>query len=219
MKKTFGEGSSKVEALRGIDLEVAEGEFLILMGPSGSGKTTLISIISGILSQTEGECKLGDVDINHLPDKEKIHFRGKHIGFVFQTFNLIPMLTCKENIAIPLLLNNVDRNQAEDRATKVLQDVGIGEKTDITPDRISGGQQQRVAIARGVIHTPELIVCDEPTSQLDHETGIKIVELLRSIVKERNTTLIVVTHDNRIMKYADRIAKLEDGRIVNGTPA
>lgn len=214
LKKTYGEGTSKVDALRGVDLDVKSGEFLILMGPSGSGKTTLISVISGILTQTDGTCEVEGVDLNHLPEKEKILFRGEKIGFVFQTFNLIPMLTCTENVAIPLLINGVDRVEAEKKARKLLEEVGIPEKADITPDQISGGQQQRVAIARGLIHDPELIVCDEPTSYLDHATGQKIMELLQKIVKEGNKTLIVVTHDARIIDFADRIANMDDGRIV-----
>lgn len=214
LKKTFGEGSSKVEALRGIDLEVKEGELLFLMGPSGSGKTTLLSIISGIMSQTEGEVKLGDVDLNQMRNHEKVRFRGKYIGFVFQIFNLIPMLSCAENVAVPLLLNGVSRSEAEGKAKQLLTEVGIGDRVDSMPNLLSGGQQQRVAIARGVAHDPELIVCDEPTSFLDHETGIKIMEILRKLVKERKKTLILVTHDARIVEYADRIVHIEDGRLL-----
>jgi putative ABC transport system ATP-binding protein len=215
LRKVYGEGSTEVEALRGVDLEIKQGELLLLMGPSGSGKTTLISIIAGILTQTEGECLVDGLDLNHLPDEEKTEFRKKHIGFVFQAFNLIPMLTSEENVAIPLILNGVDRKTAEQKARNLLADVGIAEKTDISPAELSGGQQQRVAIARAMIHDPDLIVCDEPTSFLDHETGMKVMELLRSIVNERKKTLIVVTHDPRITKFADRIAHLEDGRIIN----
>jgi len=212
--KVYGVGPTRVEALRGIDLEVNDGELLLIMGPSGSGKTTLISVIAGILTQTEGECLVANFDLNHLPDKKRTGYRSQHIGFIFQSFNLIPMLTCAENVAIPLILNQVDRKTAEQRALKMLQDLGIGDKANITPDLLSGGQQQRVAIARALIHDPDLIVCDEPTSSLDHETGQKVMELLRSIAKERKKTLIIVSHDPRITSYADRIVHLEDGRIV-----
>jgi putative ABC transport system ATP-binding protein len=147
-----------------------------------------------------------------MPDEEKTHYRGKHIGFVFQAFNLIPMLTCAENVAIPLLLEGVERKTAEERARKLIADVGIGEKANTSPADLSGGQQQRVAIARAIIHDPDLIVCDEPTSFLDLETGMKVMELLRSIVSEQKKTLIVVSHDPRIMKFADRIVTIEDGR-------
>jgi putative ABC transport system ATP-binding protein len=214
LRKTYGEGPAKVEALRGVDLDVNEGELLMLMGPSGSGKTTLISIISGILSKTSGECKLGGFDLGAMSPTELTRFRGQKIGFVFQTFNLIPMLTCTENVAIPLILNGMDREEAEKKAKQKLADVGLSDKADTTPDQLSGGQQQRVAIARGVIHEPDLIVCDEPTSALDHETGMKIMQILHSLVKNRKKTLIVVTHDARIMEFADRIAKIEDGHIV-----
>jgi putative ABC transport system ATP-binding protein len=215
--KVFGEGSTRVDALRGVDLEIPQGQFLIMMGPSGSGKTTLISIIAGILMQTEGQSLVCNLDLNHMPDQEKTLYRGKHIGFVFQAFNLIPMLTCEENVAIPLLLEGVERKTAQEQARKLLTNFGIGEKADISPTDLSGGQQQRVAIARALIHNPDLIVCDEPTSFLDHESGMKVMELLRSIVTDQKKTLIVVSHDPRITKFADRIVKLEDGRIVGSS--
>jgi putative ABC transport system ATP-binding protein len=215
VKKHFGEGTARVEALRGVNLEVEQGELLLLMGPSGSGKTTLISVIAGILTQDEGECFLDGINLNRMPDLEKTMYRGKKVGFVFQAFNLIPSLTVMENVAIPLLLNGIDRKAAMQKATTILEQVGIPEKVHAYPPQLSGGQQQRVAIARAIIHDPELIVCDEPTSFLDHATGIKIMELLHSIATQKHMTLIVVTHDVRIMKYADKIANLEDGRIVN----
>jgi len=218
LKLTYGKGPTSVQALRGIDLEVKEGELLMLMGPSGSGKTTLISVISGILTQTEGECLVANIDLNHLPDQEKTTYRGKNIGFVFQAFNLIPMLTCAENVSVPLLISGVDRATALQKAKKLLTDVGIGEKADVTPLELSGGQQQRVAIARAMIHDPKLIVCDEPTSFLDHVTGIKVMELLRAIAEKQGKTLIVVSHDLRIVKFADRIVNLEDGKIVDKDP-
>lgn len=215
IKKTFGAGSAKVEALRGVNLLVKQGELLMLMGPSGSGKTTLISIIAGILTQTEGECLVSSLNLNRMKDQQKTHYRGKHIGFVFQIFNLIPTLTCQENVAVPLLINNVDKVEAFKKASEFLQQVGIGDKLNAYPRELSGGQQQRVAIARAMVHNPDLIVCDEPTSFLDHETGIKVMELLRSIVKEKGKTLIIVSHDARITGYADRIVRMEDGRIVS----
>ena len=214
IKKTFGEGSTAVEALRGVNLTVKKGELLLLMGPSGSGKTTLISVIAGILTQTEGDCSVAGIDLNHLPDQEKTLYRGKNIGFVFQIFNLIPMLTCAENVAVPLLLNKVDKKTALEKAKKLLGDVGIADKIDTYPTQLSGGQQQRVAIARAMIHQPTLIVCDEPTSFLDHITGKKVMELLRAIVEKIGSTLIVVTHDPRITEFADRIVHMDNGRII-----
>lgn len=213
IKKTYGKGENAVEALRGIDLQVQKGELLILMGPSGSGKTTLISIIAGILTQTEGTCLLNNFNMNQMTNGEKTGYRGKEIGFVFQAFNLIPMLTCAENVAIPMLLLGEDRKTALTKAKAMLNEVGIAEKANVSPSELSGGQQQRVAIARALIHDPNLIVCDEPTSFLDHETGIKVMELLRSIVDQKGKTMIVVSHDPRIIKFAHRIIHLEDGKI------
>ena len=152
----FGEGSNKVDVLRGVDLEVYKGELLMLMGPSGSGKTTLISIIAGILSQTGGECLISNEDMNQKTDEEKTSYRGKHIGFVFQSFNLIPMLTCAENVAIPLLLNGIEKKTAEDRGRQALKEMAIGDKSETSPRNLSGGQQQRVAIARAMLHDPDL---------------------------------------------------------------
>lgn len=214
VRKTYGSGTTLTEALRGVDLTINKGELRMLMGPSGSGKTTLISIIAGILTQTSGSCLLNNMDINYLPDQEKTHYRGNHIGFVFQAFNLIPTLTTEENISIPLLLNNVPRIEATERAKDLLKAIDMGEKIGAYPRDLSGGQQQRIAIARAIIHNPELIVCDEPTSSLDHETGEKIMNLLKSMVTEKNLTLIVVTHDPRIVQFADKIDYLEDGKII-----
>lgn len=213
ISKTFGKAPNVVKALKDVDLIVNRGELRLLMGPSGSGKTTLISIIAGILSQSGGECIINGVHLNQLPDHEKTTFRGKNIGFVFQIFNLIPMITVEENVAIPLLLEKVDRREALQRARQMLQDLDIGDKATASPRTLSGGQQQRVAIARALIHNPQILVCDEPTSFLDHVTGSKIMSLLQDLVRKKNLTCIVVTHDPRIIPYADKINHLEDGII------
>ncbi len=212
--KHFGVGDSRVDALRGVDLEILSGEILLLMGPSGSGKTTLISIIAGILTQDEGECLIEETNLNQLTNDTKTRFRGKQIGFVFQTFNLIPTLTIEENVAIPLLLNHEEKGQALQKAEEKLIELGLKDKIGSFPVQLSGGQQQRVAIARAVIHSPKLIVCDEPTSYLDADNGIKIMTILHDLIKSTNSTLIVVTHDSRITHFADRIDHLEDGKIV-----
>ncbi len=214
IRKFYGYGVTRVEALRGIDLTINKGELRLLMGPSGSGKTTLISIIAAILSQDTGECLVNNLDLNHLPDQEKTRYRGKNIGFVFQIFNLIKMITVEENIAIPLLLQNVGRIAALNAAKELLVKFGMEDKIGTHPDKLSGGQQQRVAIARALVHKPQIIICDEPTSFLDHGTGKLIMELLQDLVRNENLTCIVVTHDSRIEKYADSIDFLEDGRIV-----
>lgn len=212
--KSFGQAALRFEVLHGIDLEVKPGELLMLVGPSGSGKTTLISIIAGILSYDEGKCVIFGRDFNQMTDSEKTQFRGKALGYVFQAFNLIPMLTTAENTAIPLLLNGMEREEAVQLASERLKHFGLGDKIDTLPPQLSGGQQQRVAIARAVIHNPDLIVCDEPTSALDQENGHLVLTHLREIVDQENKALIVVTHDSRIFDFADRIVHLEDGRIV-----
>ncbi|MEM8727705.1 MAG: ABC transporter ATP-binding protein [Chlamydiota bacterium] len=214
IKKSFGQGNLRFEVLHGIDLEVKSGELLMLVGPSGSGKTTLISILAGILSQDAGECFLFGQNIDTLSDKEKTEFRGENIGYVFQAFNLIPLLSNRENVAIPLLINKMERGQAFNRAEERLIQFGLGDKVKADPTQLSGGQQQRVAIARAVVHHPRLIVCDEPTSALDHESGMLVLNHLRDIVDRENRALIVVTHDSRIFDFADRIVRLEDGNIV-----
>lgn len=215
ISKTYGEGATKVVALKDVNLTIRKGELRLLMGPSGSGKTTLISIITGILMQDSGDCLMQGVDVNRLPDQEKTRYRGRHIGFVFQLFNLIPSLTVGENITVPLILNGVGNREAMERARELLGQFGMGDKINTSPRNLSGGQQQRVAIARAMAHNPELIVCDEPTSYLDHENGIKTMELLKTMVVDKGVTLVVVTHDPRIVKFADKIDYMEDGRIVD----
>ncbi len=219
LRKTFGEGAAAVQALRGIDLEVRAGELMMLVGPSGCGKTTLISIIAGILDQTDGDCTVFDQDFRRMSQTEKIRYRGENIGFVFQAYNLIPTLTATENASVPLLVRGENSRKANERAREVLQQVGFNERMMRSmPSQLSGGQQQRVAIARALVHDPKLIVCDEPTAALDHETGQSVMELLRGVALHESRALIVVTHDARIFDFADRIAKLDDGhveRIVN----
>ena len=210
--KTYGTGNAKVVALRGVELDVHTGELLMLVGPSGCGKTTLISVIVGILDQDEGSCVVFDHDWQQMSLYAKTRYRGHHIGFVFQAFNLLPTLTAAENVAVPLLINGGGRREAIRRAQEVLAQVGLGERAEAAPAQLSGGQQQRVAIARALVHDPKLIVCDEPTSALDHETGRQVMALLRHATGE-GRALVVVTHDARIFEFADRIAKMDDGRI------
>ncbi len=212
--KSYGAGDAKVMALRGIDLDVRHGELLMVVGPSGCGKTTLISVIAGILDRDAGECRVLGRDLKRLGTKERARFRGASIGFVFQLFNLLPALNLVENVTVPLLINGVPRKDAESRARRVLEEVNLGLRLDALPGKLSGGQQQRVAIARAMVHEPKLIVCDEPTSNLDHATGQTMMQLLRSIAKSPGRALIVVTHDPRIYDFADRIARMDDGKIV-----
>src|SRR6185436_233010 len=212
--KAYGTGDAKVTALRGFDLEVRAGELLMLVGPSGCGKTTLISVVAGILDQDDGECLVFGENLNGMRDRDRVLYRGRNIGFVFQAFNLIPTLTAAENVAVPLLILGTSRREALRRATEALDRVGIGDRGHSLPSQLSGGQQQRVAIARSLVHRPRLIVCDEPTSALDHQTGHKVLELLREVALTDGRSMIIVTHDARIFSFADRIAKMDDGRIV-----
>jgi len=211
--KTYGSGDTQVQALRGVDLEVHPGELFMLVGPSGCGKTTLISIMAGILDQTDGDCALFGQDLKQLRPNERVRYRGKHIGFVFQSFNLIPTLTVAENTAIPLLINGEDREKALAQAARCLEEVGLSDKLEAFPGEISGGQQQRVAIARALVHDPRLVVCDEPTSALDHQTGVKVMDVLKGLAMDGKRSLVIVTHDARIFEFADRIAHMDDGHI------
>ena len=212
--KTYGSGSSRVQALRGVDLEVRLGELLMLVGPSGCGKTTLISVVAAILDHDDGDIIVLDQVLRSMSQKEKTCFRGDNIGFVFQAYNLIPSLTVAENVAIPLLILGSRRAAALARANEVLEAVGLLDKLEALPAALSGGQQQRVAIARALVNNPRLIVCDEPTSALDADTGRLVMDVLRRNALSEDRALIIVTHDNRIFSFADRIARMDDGRII-----
>ncbi len=212
--KTYHAGGTDVTALRGIDLDVRTGELMMLVGPSGCGKTTLISVIAGILDQDAGDCRVFGQDFKAMGDKRRTAYRGHNIGFVFQAFNLLPTLTAAENVSVPMLLNGYSRRDAMDRAEEALRRVNLGERMRSMPKELSGGQQQRVAIARSLVHGPKLIVCDEPTSALDHDTGHRVMELMREVAVGPDRALVIVTHDARIFEFADRIAKMDDGRVV-----
>jgi putative ABC transport system ATP-binding protein len=213
--KTYGTGGAKVTALRGVDLDVKTDELLMLVGPSGCGKTTLISVIAGILDRDSGDCRVFGRDFQQMSAAEKTRMRGQTIGFVFQAFNLLPTLTAAENASIPLLIAGVRKREALERAKAMLDKVGLGNRMNSLPAQLSGGQQQRVAIARALVHGPKLIVCDEPTSALDHDTGHKVMELLREVALGEDRALIIVTHDARNFEFADRIARMDDGRIID----
>lgn len=211
--KVYDTGGDKVVALGGIDLQIRFGELMMLVGPSGCGKTTLISIIAGILNQDSGVCEVFGHNLLKMHSRDKLKFRAKNIGFVFQAYNLLPALTAAENVSIPLILNGINRKDAEKRGAEILKEVGLGKRIKSLPSQLSGGQQQRVAIARALVHNPKLIVCDEPTSALDHETGHHVMDLLKEVALHEDRALVIVTHDSRIFSFADRIARMDDGHI------
>lgn len=213
--KSFGHGEAEVKALRGVDLDVALGELLMLVGPSGCGKTTLISIVASVLDHDSGVCEVLGRNLVELDSSDKAGLRRAEIGFVFQSYNLIASLSVAENVAVPLLLNGRGRGSALGAANEMLDRLGLAGRGAARPNDLSGGQQQRVAIARALVHEPRILVCDEPTSALDATTGENLMHLLRETALKDGRALIVVTHDNRIFKYADRIAEMNDGRIVD----
>lgn len=213
--KNFGSGENEVRVLRGVDLEVPYGEMSFLVGPSGCGKTTLLSVIAGLLNLSGGELRVLGTDLHHLSDSRAVTFRRKHLGFVFQQFNLLPALTAAENAAVPLLAAGWKRKQAVEKATALLDELGLGPRAHAKPNQLSGGQQQRVAFARALVHDPQLVVCDEPTSALDEGTGHHVMELLRKIAVRPDRAVLVVTHDNRIFEFADQIAHMNDGLVMD----
>jgi len=212
--KEFGTGDNRALVLRGVDFDVQFGEMTLLVGPSGCGKTTLLSVIAGLLDPTSGGISVLGQNVDQLSGSERILFRRKNLGFVFQQYNLLPALTAAENAAVPLLAAGVPRKRAVDQASALLADLGLDQRLHALPSQLSGGQQQRVALARALVHEPRLIVCDEPTSALDHETGHAVMELLTKTAVRDDRAVIVVTHDSRVFDFADRIAHMDDGRIL-----
>src|SRR5271166_2759403 len=212
--KEFGRGESKTLALRGVDLEVRFGEMTLLVGPSGCGKTTLISVIAGLLAPTDGQVEVLGEDLRRLTGDRLVDFRGANLGFVFQQYNLLPALTAVENAAVPLLALGRPRREAVQRASELLEAVGLRNRLHSHPAQLSGGQRQRVAIARALVHEPRLLVCDEPTAALDTGSGRVVMELLRRVAVHPGRAVIVVTHDNRVFGFGDRIAHMDDGAIV-----
>jgi putative ABC transport system ATP-binding protein len=208
----FGRGEARTQALRGVNLRVDAGELLMVVGPSGCGKTTLVSVLAGLLRPDSGRVRILGADLARLGSGEQADFRATHLGFVFQSFNLIPALSILDNVAIPARLAGVA--DPVGAARRMLERVGLGDRLAARPMQLSGGQQQRVAIARAVVHSPRLVVADEPSSALDHENGHAAMVLLRTLVADGQRALVVVTHDPRVEHFADRIATMEDGHIV-----
>lgn len=213
--KDFGEGETRIRVLHHIDLDVRSSELSLLVGPSGCGKTTLISIIAGLLYATEGDVVLFGTPQSQLRGHKLVQYRAKNVGFVFQQYNLLPSLTAAENVAVPLLIQNVPRREAIEKAHVILKLVGLQDHADQKPAQLSGGQQQRVAIGRALVHEPRLLVCDEPTAALDAKSGQTVMELIREIAVQPDRVVIVVTHDQRVFSYGDRKISMADGKIEN----
>ena len=213
--KQYVEGEVGTLALAGVDLTVRRGEVVLMMGPSGSGKTTLLSIMGCILRATSGQVLLEGTDVTAMQESELPSMRLKHIGFVFQGFNLFPTLTAGENVELSLKLKGIKKKAAKDEARRLLELVGIGDKYDSWPADISGGQKQRVAIARAVAGSPGSILADEPTAALDTHTGKSVVEMMARLAHQENRAVVIVTHDGRLAEFADRVIRLEDGRVAS----
>ena len=215
--KEFGSGETRTRVLHGIDVDIGCGALTLLVGPSGCGKTTLISIIAGLLDPTAGDVSLFGTPQSQLRGNRRVDFRARNVGFVFQQYNLLPSLTAAENVAVPLLVARQPRKRAIEKAAGVLDAVGLGSRLKAFPNQLSGGQQQRVAIARALVHEPRLLVCDEPTAALDSQSGQTVMELLKSVAVHPDRTVIVVTHDSRVLQFGDRLLEMADGQIVLDT--
>ena len=210
LSKSYQEGEKNRSVLDKLNLSVEEGELIVLLGRSGSGKSTLLNLVSGIDKPDSGEVIIGETDLTMMDEKSRTLFRRQNIGFVFQSFNLISTLTAQENVLLPLRLKG---SIEDDRAQQFLEEVGLGERSDSYPDRLSGGEQQRVAIARALASEPMLILADEPTGNLDYETGQNILETLNNLVRKNGRTMIIATHDHDICKIADRVLELQGGKL------
>jgi len=216
VSKTYEEGTSKVPALQGIDLDVYPGEVVLLMGPSGSGKTTLLSVMGCILRASAGSVRVAGMETSSLSEKELPPVRLEHIGFIFQGFNLFPTLTVGENVELSLDLKGVRGAKAREEARRLLSLVSLEHKYDTFPSDLSGGQKQRVAVARALAGSPSVILADEPTAALDGHTGRAVMQTMHELAHKHGRAVVVVTHDSRVLEFADRIVRMEDGRIVPG---
>ena len=215
LTKRYRKGSTVVTPLEALDLEVAPAEFLALMGPSGSGKTTLLNLLAGVDSPSDGELHIGGADLTRMSRTQLTRWRAQHVGYIFQLYHLMPVLTAFENAELPLLLRSLSRKERICRVEAVLELVGLGDRMDHRPNELSGGQEQRVAIARALVADPSLLVADEPTGDLDRESATAILDLLQSLARNHRKTIVMVTHDPRAASAADRQLHLEKGRLVN----
>ena len=217
IQKTYQSGNIKVQALQNINLTINKGEFTAIVGPSGSGKTTLLNIFGGLDSPTEGSVKINTTEITRLPENELIDFRLHHIGFIFQSYNLIPVLTAKENVEFLMLLQKKGDQYRNERTLKLMKAVGLEDQVDKKPSEMSGGQQQRVAVARALASKPSFVLADEPTANLDSKSSENLLDIMQRLNKDENTTFIFSTHDQRVIDKANRIITIEDGKVISDT--
>ena len=215
LTKTYQNNTLKVEAVKQVDLSISEGEFTAIVGPSGSGKTTLFNMIGGLDEITTGTVEIAGTNINSLKENELIDFRLNHIGFVFQAYNLIPVLTAKENVAFIMLLQGLSEKERMQRSEDLLKQVGLGDKFDSRPNQLSGGQQQRVAVARALASKPRFILADEPTANLDSQSTSTLLDLMAEMNKKENITFLFSTYDQRVIDKARRVITIEDGKIIS----
>src|SRR5690606_16489727 len=215
VSRVYNPDTVPVHALNGVDVEIAQGEFTAIVGPSGSGKTTLLNIIGGLDRPTEGYVEVGSQDISKLSDNELIEFRKNNIGFVFQAYNLIPVMTARENVEFVMLLQNRPKSERDKRTEELLHAVGLEDKMDNKPSQLSGGQQQRVAVARALAPKPACILADEPTANLDSKSTSTLLDIMEKLNHEEQITFVFSTHDNRVIERAHRVITLEDGKIVS----
>lgn len=216
--KTFRRGSEDIHVLSGLDLDIREGEFLALMGPSGSGKSTLLNLIGGLDRPTAGSVEIGGDRIETLSDRQLAAWRARHVGFVFQFYNLLPVLTAERNVELPLLLTHLSKSQRKEHVKVALDVVGLSHRTGHYPRTLSGGEQQRVGIARGIVTDPTILLCDEPTGDLDRKSGDEILTLLQSLNRDHGKTIIMVTHDPHASARASRTVHLDKGQLSNEAP-
>lgn len=218
VSKSFQRGSEQIHVLSHLDLEIREGEFLALMGPSGSGKSTLLNLIGGLDRPTAGTIEIGEHRINDLSDRQLAAWRARHVGFVFQFYNLLPVLTAERNVELPLLLTHLSKSQRRQQARTALEIVGLSHRLKHYPRTMSGGEQQRVGIARGIATDPTILLCDEPTGDLDRKSGDEILSLLQALNKDHGKTIIMVTHDPHASARASRTVHLDKGQLSNEAP-
>lgn len=213
LSKEFGDGTAKSLVLRNLDLTIQDSEMTLIVGPSGCGKTTLISIIAGLLRPTQGHVSVLGIELAKLSEDALVEFRCRNLGFVFQQYNLLPALTAVENAAIPLMIQGQARSIALSKAAVLLRQLGLDKRLDALPRQLSGGEQQRVAFARALVHEPRLMVCDEPTAALDATAGRKVMELLRAVAVMPGRSVLVVTHDSRVLELGDTLVHVSDGQV------